>query len=293
MVGLRVTFKPGWPEHESKRSRAFTLIELLVVIAIIAILAALLLPSLSTAKHQSQDIKCVSNLKQITTAGMMYLDEAGPTILASDTNDLGSWPQSLNPYGVTTNLLLCPLTQIAAQQNPSTGSAGTASRAWYFWPPTIIAPYNGSYGINGWFLSYDPDPGDPQWDPGTPTFVASNPGFVFSKPASVQRPSQTPFFNDAVYWNEWPLEGDSPAPDLSTGEADNIVGMPRCTIWRHGGKTATSFTGVVYSMNPPFYVFPAGAAINMGFADGHAQMVKLKDLWHQYWHYNWQPPPGM
>jgi prepilin-type N-terminal cleavage/methylation domain-containing protein/prepilin-type processing-associated H-X9-DG protein len=65
--------------------RAFTLIELLVVIAIIAILAALLLPALSKAKQQTQGIKCMNNLHQLTYAWTMY---------AGDNND-----RCVNSYG--------------------------------------------------------------------------------------------------------------------------------------------------------------------------------------------------
>ena len=58
--------------HGRAEASAFTLIELLVVIAIIAILAALLLPSLSKAKQQSQGIQCVSNVRQLALAWTLY-----------------------------------------------------------------------------------------------------------------------------------------------------------------------------------------------------------------------------
>jgi prepilin-type N-terminal cleavage/methylation domain-containing protein/prepilin-type processing-associated H-X9-DG protein len=55
--------------------RAFTLIELLVVIAIIAILAAILFPVFAQARAKARGITCISNVKNIALAGMMYTQD--------------------------------------------------------------------------------------------------------------------------------------------------------------------------------------------------------------------------
>lgn len=68
--------------HGAQRG-AFTLIELLVVIAIIAILAAILFPVFAQAKEAAKKAVCISNIKQMGLATVMYAGDYDDTVYPS------------------------------------------------------------------------------------------------------------------------------------------------------------------------------------------------------------------
>lgn len=70
-------------------SRGFTLIELLVVIAIIAVLMGILMPALSRVREQGKRATCLSNLKQLTVAWIMYADDNDDKLVNGDSGEYG------------------------------------------------------------------------------------------------------------------------------------------------------------------------------------------------------------
>jgi len=59
----------------TKKNRAFTLVELLVVISIIALLVAILLPALNRAREQAKSTICLTQLRSLGQATLLYADQ--------------------------------------------------------------------------------------------------------------------------------------------------------------------------------------------------------------------------
>jgi len=107
-----------------KPTRGFTLIELLVVIAIIAILAAILFPVFARAREKARQTACLSNVKQIGLAALMYaqdFDERFPSgryCNWASGGPYGSHMQVLYPYVKNVQMFECPSLLAYNQTSP-------------------------------------------------------------------------------------------------------------------------------------------------------------------------------
>jgi prepilin-type processing-associated H-X9-DG protein len=108
------------------RQHGFTTSEVVTSLGIVGILTAVLLPCLSQARarsEQTQEADCVSNLKALDLAFLMYAEEWDRHTVLGYSKAKKPWNQNLEPYVRDSHVFECPSIKVPPSQSyDKTGS---------------------------------------------------------------------------------------------------------------------------------------------------------------------------
>ncbi len=231
----------------------FTLIELLVVIAIIAILAGLLLPALSQAKQKALGTRCLSNVRQMSLASMMYVGQGRDVYPWTFTAAVGgagiAWFNFIQPFLQNTNVLLCPTKERQARKFTST---------YIFADDRTVSGYGANFQIGGC------------------SFPAGNWLVLPLKDTGVANPASTVYLADS---------GTKAVDTTDPLKCVTLASPEKAQSWVL--EDPAGFGGSYVTGDDPNWAGPSvrhGEKSNVGFLDGHATTLKSRQ-----WFYHFTP----
>ncbi|HZT41701.1 MAG TPA: DUF1559 domain-containing protein [Chthonomonadaceae bacterium] len=244
-----------------RRNKAFTLIELFVVIAIIAILAAILFPVFAQAREKARAISCLSNIKQLGTASMMYTQDYDEQFIPSAIyyNYSGPaqgwvwWQALIQPYTKSIQINHCPDSQTLWN---------IPSISWLSQTYNLAEDSNhdwiNSYGISSAYVWYFI-----QWKDNNPNGHFGP--YLGHTLAEAQLPAKTIQFVDAYWPDNW-------ADCFTPLAIENKAGTSFCGyIWGWGwGDCYNNPTEQACSVH--------SLRVNVTHVDGHANSIRFASV---------------